>query len=82
MHGTTEKQKFHKGDHVRIAKDLGQSMSHFQADCEAIVIGSYNDQYGGGNTRDYTLHLKGGGQVSWYYENQLTMIESGRIGLL
>ena len=51
-------QKFHKGDWVRVAKDLGPSMRHFTANCEAIVIGSYADQYGGDCREDYTLHLK------------------------
>ena len=71
-------QKFQKGDWVQVAKDLGPSMSHFTADCEAIVIGSYADQYGGSNRNSFTLHLKGRGQSSWYYGNQLTLIESGR----
>lgn len=75
-------QKFHKGDWVRVAKDLGPCMSHFTADCEAIVIGSYADQYGGANHEDYTLHLKGDGQCSWYHGHQLTMIEPGRIDKL
>jgi hypothetical protein len=75
-------QKFHKGDWVRVAKDLGPSMSHFTADCEAIVIGSYADQYGGSNHESFTLHLKDGGECSWYYGSQLTLIESGRIDKL
>ena len=70
-------QKFQKGDWVRVAKDLGPSMSHFTADCEAIVIGSYADQFGGSNGNSYTLHPKGRGQSSWYYGNQLKLIESG-----
>lgn len=41
-------QKFHKGDHVRVAKDLGPRMSHFKNDCDAIVISSYDDKLGGG----------------------------------
>lgn len=76
-------QKFHKGDLVHIAKDLGSSMSHFTADVDAIVIGSYSDQYGtpdsGGG---YTIHIKDHGQHSWYYESQLTLIENNRIDLL
>lgn len=76
------RQKFHKGDWVRIAKDLGPMMKHFTADCEAIVIGSYNDQYGGGDTKSYTLHIRGHGQTAWYYEDQLTLIEAGRLDKL
>jgi hypothetical protein len=75
-------QKFQKGDWVRVAKDLGPSMSHFAADCEAIVVGSYKDQYGGNNIDSFTLHLKGSGQCSWYYASQLTLIESGRLDKL
>lgn len=75
-------QKYKKGDHVQIAKDLGQSMSHFKNDCEAIVIGSYDDQYGGGNTDSYTIHIKGAGETSWYYESQLELIEANRLDLL
>lgn len=75
-------QKFQNGDWVRVAKDLGPHMSHFTADCEAIVIGSYADQYGGKNHEDYTLHLKGCGQCSWYYGSQLTLIEPGRLDKL
>lgn len=40
--------KFHKGDLVHVAADLGMSMDHFAKDIDAIVIGSYRDQYGGG----------------------------------
>lgn len=75
-------QQFHKGDWVWVAKDLGASMSHFTADCEAIVIGSYADQYGGDDHEEYTLHIKGEGQCSWYYDGQLTLIEKGRLDKL
>jgi len=75
-------QKFHKGDHVQVAKDLGRSMRHFTNDCEAIVVGSYKDQFGGSDTKSYTLHLKDRGQCSWYEEHQLELIEAGRVDLL
>jgi hypothetical protein len=75
-------QKFKKGDLVRVAKSLGECMSHFTADCDAIVIGSYKDQYGGTNTKSYTIHIKGYGQTSWYYEHQLSLIEANRIDIL
>ncbi len=71
------KQKFERGDVVRIAKDLGRTMSHFPSDKIAVVMGSYKDQYGGNNTRDYTLNVKGIGECSWYEEHQLTLVESG-----
>lgn len=75
-------QKFHMGDLVHVAKDLGQSMSHFTNDIDAIVIGSYKDEYGGDNTKSYTLHLKGYGRCSWYYEHQLILLEKNRCDLL
>lgn len=78
-------QKFKKGDLVRVAKNLGPFMSHFTSDCDAIVLGSYKDQYGGSDledTIDYTIYTKKDGESSWYEENQLTLIEHNRIDLL
>lgn len=77
------KEKFRRGDLVRIAKDLGPSMEHFRGKgCRAIVIGSYRDKYGGDNTKSYTLFIEGSGKTSWYDEHQLTLIERGRHDLL
>ena len=75
-------QKFEKGDLVRVAKDLGEHMSHFDSDCDAIVIGSYADRYGGSDCKSYTLYLYGIGECSWYNGQQLTLIESGRLDKL
>lgn len=70
------KQKFKRGDVVHIAADLGQSMSHFTNDKNAVILGSYADQFGGSNTKSYTvIFLDTGGECSWYHENQLTFIE-------
>lgn len=74
-------QKFDKYDHVQITKDLGPYMSHFTSDCEAIVIGSYADKFGGINTDSYTVYLKDQGEVSWYEEHQLTLIKANQIEL-
>lgn len=41
-----EKSEFIMGDYVRVAKDLGPTMSHFTSDCDAIVLYSYADIYG------------------------------------
>lgn len=76
------KQKFKKYDLVKIDDNLGDSMSHFTSGCEAIVIGSYADEYGGDDTNSYTLYLKSEGECSWYYEEQLTLIERNRKDLL
>jgi hypothetical protein len=78
----SEEQQFHKGDLVRVAHDLGPTMSHFKADCDAIIMGSYADQYGGSDRHSYTLYLKGDGETSWYDACQLTLIEHGRLDLL
>lgn len=80
------KQKFHKNDHVRLTDDLGSFMQHFEgAGGEAIVIGSYVDQYGGGsesNGHEYTLYIKDHGKISWYHEHQMTLIKTGQRLLL
>lgn len=71
-------QKFKRGDVVHIAKDLGPCMTHFENDKDAIVLGSYRDQYGGDNTQDYTLMFcEDGNEVSWYEEHQLTFLRHG-----
>lgn len=77
-------QKFKNGDYVRVVKDLGRCMSHFTADCDAIVIHSYKDKYGGNDRQanEYCIHIKGQGETSWYSEEQLTLIEKNRIDLL
>jgi hypothetical protein len=78
-------QKFFLGDRVRIAADLGSTMSHFDKDCEAIVMYSYAEQYGG-SAKDldrFNLYiLPNGGSASWYYADQLTLIEPDRLDML
>ena len=71
-------QKFKRFDHVQITENLGSHMRHQAAGVEAIVIGSYADQFGGSQHDQYTLYLKDQGRVSWYYESQLTLIEHNR----
>lgn len=75
-------QKFHNGDLVHIVANPGSSMAHFESDVDAIVIGSYADQYGGSNHDSYTVRIKNGGEVSWYDERQLELIEPNRSDLL
>lgn len=71
-------QKFHKGDLVHVVKDLGEYMSHFPSDMDAVVVGSYRDQYPQNCARDYvggyTLQLASGNTVAWYDEHQLILI--------
>lgn len=82
-------QKFHKGDLVMITSEMPEFMSHFTAGVQAIVIGSYDDKYGGdyddeddGGEPKYDLYIKGEGAVSWYPESTLTLIETRRVDLL
>lgn len=70
------KQKFQRYDLVHIAKDLGNSMSHFKSDVDAIVLYSYEQECGHklaeGTT--YALYIQEYGHTAWYYENQLTLV--------
>jgi hypothetical protein len=75
-------QKFQRGDLVRIADDLGPMMSHSTSGCDAIVVGSYRDQFGGPDSESYTLFLEDRGESSWYYGDQLTLIEREQHDLL
>jgi len=80
------KQLYKKGDLVHINADLGDTMSHFTKDVDAIVLYSYNEKYSGGVDTDvehnYCLYIKGQGKSSWYYEHQLKLLESNRLDLL
>ena len=75
-----KKQKFKKGTIVRIADDLGESMSHFDKGCLAVVAGTYSQQYGGTNVNSYTLYIIDKRSIvcrcSWYEEHQLTETKS------
>ena len=77
-----EKQLFNKGDLVRVAEDLGNSMLHFTNDCAAIIEYSYADRYGGDDTSSYAIYTKNDGGIAWYKEGQLTLIEKDRADLL
>lgn len=75
-------QKFTRGDLVRIAAKLPDSMSHFTAGEDVVIIGSYADQYGGSNREIYTVLFRTRGCVSWYPERLLTLVEAGREDLI
>ena len=80
-------QKFFKGDLVQVG-EMPIYMSHFDGNCKAIVLYTYEEQYGRSGAqsdKEYSLFiLKKGdqGEVSWYHENQLTLIEPERFDLL
>ena len=68
--------KFVKYDHVQIVKDLGDDMSHFISDIDAIVIESdfiHSDV--NVYTNVYSLYVNGYGEAAWYDEDQLTLID-------
>jgi hypothetical protein len=67
-------QKFRRGDLVKIADDLGPTMSHFRSGMRAVVEYSYAEKYGGNDNKSYSLHVEGTGSSSWYKEYQLIMI--------
>lgn len=67
-------QKFAIGTRVHIAADLGPYMSHFPNDRLATVLYTYKHAYQSGNAKDYCLDVDGIGSVSWYHEDQLTLV--------
>lgn len=74
------KQKYQHGDMVRVADDLGDAMSHFESGVGAIILGSYQDLYGGSmehHYKEYSIYIRGKGPVSWYKEDQLELIKKG-----
>ena len=68
-----EGQKFPIGSRVRIAKDLGDGMSHFPSDKLATVRHTYAHAFGGNHVKSYCLDVDGEGEISWYEEHQLTL---------
>lgn len=71
-------QKYQRGDRVHITKNMPACMDHFHKGVDATVIYSYEERYGDPKTREgepeYCVDIDGWGQVSWYYEHQLTPI--------
>lgn len=73
---------FYCADHVLIADNLGQSMSHFPKGREAIVLYSYFDHYRCGSKTSYAVLLRGQGFCAWYEEHQLTLIAKSQHDLM
>ncbi len=63
-------QKFRIGTRVRIADN---PVGHFSG-YNATVKYTYAQMYGGTNTHSYCIDIDNIGEVSWYEENQLTLI--------
>ena len=71
------KQKFRKFTRVRICNKMPPEMDHFTHNVDAIVNGTYSQQFGGPDINSYSLYLMDGdgvitGYCSWYREDQLT----------
>ena len=65
---------------VRVADDLGDTMSHFESGVDAIILGSYQDLYFGSmehHHKEYSIYIRGKGSVSWYKEDQLELVRKG-----
>lgn len=65
-------QKFPPGTRVRISDKLEDCMSHFVSGKTATVQYTYAHAYGGDDVEKYSLDIDGVGEISWYYEHQLT----------
>ena len=72
-------QKFPRGSRVKVGDDLPLYMFHFEKGFEGIVQYSYAQKYHGDNIDSYSLIVlndngKPVNSISWYTENQLTLI--------
>jgi hypothetical protein len=74
------KQKFRRGNLVHIKK--GTCPAYFEQGRDAIIIGSYDDLYGGGNIFEYTVMFEEGGESAWYHGNSLILIDEGGENLI
>jgi len=82
------RQKYLRGMKVHVGKDLPPNMSHFERDFDAIIVGSYVDQFGSqlmtlADDRNYKMYsvaiLKDERIVNilaWYDESHLRLIDS------
>jgi hypothetical protein len=72
------KQKFKKLSFVHVCKDMPSEMRHFPSDFDAIVEGTYKQLCGGDDVDSYSLYMLQNGKIvnciSWYYEDQLTLL--------
>ena len=73
--------KYARGSKVAVCKEMPASMSHFESGFNAIVEYTYAQKYGGDNVDSYSLIVLNEkdepiNSISWYYENQLTLISN------
>lgn len=81
------KQEFFRGQRVRLASKFPLEMCHFSGKgCEAIVIGSYSDQFGGAGYESFELLImpmrttsgKKYHTSAWYPSSLMTLISDVR----
>lgn len=79
-------QKFKRGNKVKVLfghpiwsnKEGTSDMCPEEVGQEALIVGSYADQYGGSNRKDYTIMFcETGSETSWKSESQLELIDEG-----
>lgn len=74
------RQKFSKLSFVRVCDEMPESMSHFDSGFNAVVCGTYSQEYGGTDVGSYSLYMIKDGsivnRVSWYHEDQLTLLNN------
>ena len=79
------KQKFYMYDLVELDAEMPDFMSHFRAGGKAIVLGSYYDLCDSYNQerdgKEFKLLFPDGYTSCWYCEEQLKLIEVGRVDL-
>jgi len=78
-------QKYFRGYRVKVQEVMPKEMAHFAAGFEAIIIGSFTDQFLTNQPDDYKnyelLQLEDGKPVNtgaWYLEDQLTLLSDDR----
>lgn len=74
---TPKGQKFPPALFVKIGKDLGATMQHFDADRYAMVEYTHSHAYGGSDVKSYSLLVRyedGWSSVAWYDEWQLSLV--------
>jgi len=79
------RQQFHRGDLVRTHDTLWNGGGVRDQACWAIIVGSYRDQYGGGESdrHTYTILVLDGegqplGQESWWDDHEIDFLVQER----
>lgn len=68
-------QKFPCGSRVQISDDLGPDMKYFPKNRQATVMHTYAHAFGGNDVKQYHLNVDECGEVAWYNEHQLSIVQ-------